>query len=183
MVENTQFITEHLNFNIGVQREVLGVYEAEKAKLQYLLERKKKADSLPLDELQKFKKHYDQLLKEIAQIEQKIGGFNFEKAMQLLHQANLELNIELTWSKWGNGVNKFLEDNQSLNRLILDVCDEVDKAFAAESMSLVESAVKKYREAFIRVNNIYNDTGKQMGFRELIETDAEYRTEPWREKK
>jgi hypothetical protein len=155
------------------------MFNAEKAKLEQLLSRKRKADLLPLNEQIKWKHEIEKIEKEIGELEEKLGHFNLEKALELLHKANRELNLKLQWNKWGNGINVFLEENETLNNLIINACKEVDSAFENKSMELLEKAVGKYRAAYIRVNKIYNNAGRQMGFRELIETDEEYGNRAW----
>lgn len=151
--------------------------ESDKQRLEILLERKEKADSLPADERKQWQKQYDQICKEIISLKQKLGlnNWNEDEVIKLLIDTTMWLCVNLNWK----GKDDFFKENPQLWQHVTDAGNKVDHAFKTKDMDTVKDAIQAYKDACIKVNQICNNPGRQMGFRELLPGEEGYSENPF----
>lgn len=151
--------------------------ESDKQKLEILLQRKKKADSLPPEEKKKWQKQYDEICKEIIILKQKLGlnVWDESAAIKLLIDTTLWISTNLNWKD----KEAFLKENPQLWKRIEDAGDKVDEAFKTKDMDTVKDAIQAYKDVCIKINKVFDDPVRQSGFRELLPDEEGYKDNPF----
>lgn len=151
--------------------------ESDKQRLEILLKRKQKADSLPEDERKKWQQQYDEICREIIILKQKLGLNKWDESatIKLLIDTSLWVSMNLEWENSDDFFNK----NPQMQQYIKDAGNKVDKAFKTKDMDTVKDAIQAYKDACIKVNQICNNPGRQMGFRELLPGEEGYSENPF----
>lgn len=134
--------------------------ETDKRRLEILLKRKQKAESLPASELKKWQKQYDAICLEITRIKIKLGLdiWNEHTAVKKLIDATVWISTNLRWYN----KDQFLKENSNILKTITDAASKVDEAFNLKSMDTVTEMIEKLKKVCVKVNEayqIYKDTG------------------------
>lgn len=154
--------------------------ESDKQRLEILLKRKQKADSLPESERKQWQKQYDEICKEIIALKQKLGLSKWDEsaAIKLLIETTSWISINLNWK----GKDDFFKQNPELWQRIEDAGNKVDQAFKTKDMDTVKDAIQAYKNVCIKINKVFDDPIRQTGFRELLPDEEGYKENPfWKE--
>lgn len=144
----------------------------DKKGLETIKNRLQKAYSMTTKEQKRWTKQIKELEAQAARLDEEAGDpFSDDKGLDLLIKANKELSKELLEEAWGDGINEFLKDNQSVNDILNKACDYMNKAFDIKSMTVIRLRIEKYKDAFRFIEKTYS-ASKTLGFRELT-TDEE----------
>jgi hypothetical protein len=148
------------------------MYEVEKQKLQYLLGRKQKADSLAWDQKIKWESELLKIEKEIVELMQKLGQDSLDEynGINLLLKAQNHINGQ---SKIKRPFPQEFWDQHSVMRDAENYTErKVQNAFKLKSMWLLKNAINEYITVWLQIGEISRDPNAhmhQIGFREIDE--------------
>ena len=136
--------------------------------IEHIKARLKKAYSLPLSEQIKWKKQIQELEQQLARLQGSI--FDENKAIELLNQANKDILKACAEKRYGGDFYQFLNDNPEVANFIDTALLEIDRAFKLKDMDAFKQAIEQYKEAFIKVEELYQQS-QETGFRELLPSE------------
>ena len=148
--------------------------------LEHLLERKKKADLLSGRERQKWKKHIEQLDREIAQLRRELGLEVFVPSDII--RAICEMYHSKIMMLWGDPekVNEFFkqETNRDLETYLKEQMEDLVKVSQWESLAAVQDALKRYGQALDKLHRLFHQT-QTTWYREVLDIEQAYNDCPW----
>ncbi len=130
--------------------------EEEKQMLERLIERKEKAESMPPDQLEPYRKQYNAICQNIEILSNKLGiePWNGEKALGILAKVASWCNT-LDWRTWDKEANTFYRYYPDLEKEFNEAGEKVDALFRKHDMQIVRQAIEEYKSIIEKINKAY----------------------------